>query len=73
VTYLLRPATSGDSETDWREPWAAADKARRQVMGRLVTAAINADPVEVARLRKARAEAWSGWRYRRARGGEGGN
>jgi hypothetical protein len=82
----LPPKRPDETQTAWEDPWAAAASARRDLgpgtpygaedlnaraVGHAITAAINADPAEVARLRKARQEAREGktrpWRDRDTR------
>lgn len=69
------------SGTDWADPWAATAQAREevarnrdreafakdlfQVTGQMITDAINKDPAQVAKLRKARTEGRAGKRFRR--------
>jgi len=71
----LQPKRPEETQTAWEDPWAAAAKAREylgpetpygtedlsaRAIGRAITAAINADPEEVSRLRRARQEAREG-------------
>jgi len=64
----LPDRTENQSETDWRDPWTATEEARRTVpfladlhkVSRRITDEINADPLEVQKLRKAREDAREG-------------
>jgi len=77
ATAKTLPArTDAQTETDWRDPWAATEQARRTLhdaqtakpdfladihkVSRRITDEINADPMEVQKLRKARQEAREG-------------
>lgn len=61
-TRTLPPKRAEDTETSWADPWKATEPAREAVAGRLITDAINSDPAEVERLRKARRDAREGRR-----------
>ena len=78
---VLPPKRPEDTQTAWDDPWAAispdAWKAMEEqagekglhpdarAVGRRITEEINADPEEVARLRKARQHARAGKTYPR--------
>jgi hypothetical protein len=59
---ILPPKRPEDTETAWADLWQATQGARETVAGRQITDAINSDPAEVARLRKARQDARAGLR-----------
>lgn len=56
----LPPKKSTETETAWVDPWVAAEEAQEKITGQAITDAINADPDEVARLRRARKAAREG-------------
>lgn len=58
----LPPKRAEETETSWTNPWEASEPAREIVTGKEITDAINADPDEVARLRKSIQEAREGHR-----------
>ena len=59
----LPPKRAEESETAWADPWEATQRDREVVASRQITDAINSDPAEVTRLRKARRDAREGRRY----------
>lgn len=61
----LRPKQAGDAETAWANPWDATQESREAVMGRLITDAINSDPVALKRLTRARRDIREGRRFPR--------
>lgn len=56
----LPPKSAEGAETSWADPWAATQPAREAVRGREITDAIDSDPDEVDRLRRARQQAREG-------------
>lgn len=64
-TWTRYEAGGPTTATDHADPWGAAEKARRRIIGERITQEIEKDPAEVERLRAARREVREGRLIRR--------